>query len=303
MLDLFESIAFGLREILEWKRVRLAFVAGLIVTLFWIIVGFFFWNPIVSISGYLLELVPFSMVRSNGAQILSVFVWMQVVLITFALVVVFFGTIFSRKISKEKYSYFYILIIASSVVFWAIVWLFKGDYLHAQFLKLINWLPFETLDKGMAYLMACLMIYNLIVISMFFITTVLSQKVLKSINKEHFDDEVMYDKEFGIIRYSIRDTFIFVVASIVLFPLFFIPFLNWVVQLGLWVYLVKNTFGYDVGTSLFENFDTDKLKKENGAIWTISFASALFNFIPIINFFGPFFGEIAIFHYLKNSKE
>jgi len=302
MLDLFDSIAFGFRTILEWSLIRLALFSGLIVTLFWVVLGFFFWNPLVSFSGDMLELVPFSMVRSNGAQIISVFVWMQAVLITFALVVVFLGTLFSRKISKDRYGYFYILTIACSVIFWSLIWFFKGDYLHAQFLKLLNWLPFETIDKGMAYLMACLMIYNLIVISMLFITSILSQKVLKEVNREYFDDEMMYEREFGIVKYTFKDVLIFIIASTVLFPLFFIPFLNWIVQLGLWVYLVKNTFGYDVGTSLSEDFNKDKFKKESRAIWSMSFISALFNFIPILNFFGPFFGEIAIFHYLRNKE-
>lgn len=302
MLDLFDSIAFGFRAILEWSLIRLALFSGLIITLFWTVLGFFFWNPLVSFSGDILELVPFSMVRSNGAQIISVFVWMQAVLITFALVVLFLGTLFSRKISKDKYGYFYILTIACSVIFWSFIWFFKGDYLHAQFLKLLNWLPFETIDKGMAYLMACLMIYNLIVISMLIITSILSQKVLKEVNREYFDDEIMYEREFGIVKYTLKDVLIFVIASTVLFPLFFIPFLNWIVQLGLWVYLVKNTFGYDVGTSLSEDFTKDKLKEESRALWSISFVSALFNFIPILNFFGPFFGEISIFHYLRNKE-
>ncbi len=302
MFDLFDSIAFGFRAILEWSLIRLAFFSGLIVTLFWVVLGFFFWNPLVSFSGDMLELVPFSMVRSNGAQIISVFVWMQAVLITFALVVIFLGTLFSRKISKDRYGYFYILTIACSAIFWSLIWFFKGDYLHAHFLKLLNWLPFETIDKGMAYLMACLMIYNLIVISMLFVTSILSQKVLKEINREYFDDEMMYEREFGIVKYTFKDVLIFVIASTVLFPVFFIPFLNWVVQLGLWVYLVKNTFGYDVGTSLSEDFTKDRLKEESRAIWTISFVSAVFNFIPILNFFGPFLGEIAIFHYLRNKE-
>ncbi len=302
MLDLFDSIAFGFRVILEWSLIKLALFSGLIITLFWTVLGFFFWNPLVSFSGDILELVPFSMVRSNGAEIISVFVWMQAVLITFALVVIFLGTLFSRKISKDRYGYFYILTIVCSVIFWSFIWFLKGDYLHAQFLKLLNWLPFETIDKGMAYLMACLMIYNLIVISMLIITSILSQKVLKEINREYFDDEMMYDREFGIVKYTFKDVLIFVIASTVLFPLFFIPFLNWIVQLGLWVYLVKNTFGYDVGTSLSEDFTKDKLKEESKVIWTISLISALFNFIPILNFFGPFFGEISIFHYLRNKE-
>jgi len=303
MLDFFDSATFGIRAILKWNIMKIALISGLLVSAIWVLIGVFFWSALVSIGSFMLELVPFFMVRSNGAEILSIFTWMQVVLITFALIVAFFGTLFSKKIKQEKYSYFYIITITCSVIFWTIIWFFKSAYLHAQFLKLLNWLPFGTIDKGMSYLIACLIIYNLIIISMLLVASILSKKVLLGINKEYFDDEITYDGEFKIIKYTIKDTFIFCVASIVLFPLFFVPFINWIIQIGLWSYLVRNTFKYDASALLFENIDEEKFNKENKAIWTISTITSLFNFIPLLNVFGPFYGEISIFHYLKTSKE
>ena len=303
MLNFFESITFGFNAILKWKIAKIALISGLLTSVILVIFGVIFWNPLISIVGFMLELVPFSLVRSNGAEIVSIFIWMQVVLITFALIVVLSGAFLFKKMSQREYSYFYIISLISSIVFWALIWFFKGDYLHVELLKLLNWLPFETIDKSMSYMIACLIIYNLIIVFSLFVASILSQKVLFEINREYFDDDVVYSKKLNIFRYTIKDTAIFSLLSIVLFPLFFIPILNWVVQIGLWTYLVRNTFRYDASAVLFGDINEERLKKTNIAIWSISFISALFNFIPFINIFGSFFGEISMFHYLKNFKE
>ncbi len=303
MIDFFESIAFGFKTILKWNMIKIALISGLLTSAIWIVIAIFAWNPLVSFSSFILELVPFFMVRSNGAEIISVFIWAQAVLITFALIVAFFGTLLSKKIPKERYRIFYFTIIACSAIFWTIVWFVKGSYLHVQFAKILTLLPFGTIDKGMAYLISCLIIYNLIIISMLFITSILSKVVLSKVNDDEFgSDVVLENREFKIIKYTIKDTLIFIGVSTVFFPLFFVPFLNFIVQIGLWTYLVRNTFRYDVGVLLFEKFNNEKLKAENKAIWSISFVAALFNFLPVLNVFGPFFGEITMFHYLKNSK-
>lgn len=303
MFDFFESIIFGFNAILKWEIAKIALISSLLTSVILVIFGVIFWNPLVSIVSFMLELVPFSLVRSNGAEIVSIFVWMQVVLITFALIVVLSGVFLYKKMSQREYSYFYIISLICSILFWALIWFFKGNYLHVELLKLLNWLPFETIDKSMSYMIACLIIYNLIIVFSLFVASILSQKVLFEINREYFDNDVVYSKELNIFRYTIKDTAIFFLLSIVLFPLFFIPILNWIVQIGLWTYLVRNTFRYDVSAVLFGDINEERLKKTNIAIWSISFISAIFNFIPFINIFGSFFGEISMFHYLKNFKE
>lgn len=302
MLDFFESITFGFNAISKWKIAKIALISGLLTSVILVIFGVIFWNPLISFVGFMLELVPFFLVRSNGAEIVSIFIWMQVVLITFALIVVLTGAFLFKKMNQREYVYLYITSLIGSIAFWALIWFFKGDYLHAELLKFLNWIPFETIDKSISFMIACLIIYNLIIVFSLFVASILSQKVLFEINREYFDDDVIYSRVMNIFKYTIKDTSIFVLLSVVLFPLFFIPVLNWIVQVGLWTYLVRNTMRYDVGTLLFNDKYEVKLKNANKAIWSISFVSAIFNFIPFINFFGPFFGEISMFHYLKNKE-
>ncbi len=304
MKNILHAILFGLRELLNWNTMKYALISGFIVTAIWVGIGAMLWERLIGISSHILELVPFSMVRSNGAWMLSSFLWLQVVLLTFALVFAFFGNMILRSVSKEKYTSFSLIVIASSAFFWGIVWIYKGEYIYQQFLKLLTWLPFETVEKGIAFLIGFYFIYNAIVVSMVFVTSLFSEPLIRSVEKRHFkEDEVRKDHLFSSIGYTIKDSLIFVVASLVVFPLLFIPVINILIQILLWMWLIKDTMSYDAASLVYEKVDKTEIKEHRGALWSISFVTALFNFIPVLNLFGSYFGEIAFFHYFKSIEK
>ena len=303
MKDVMHAIIFGFKEILTWDVMKFALISGVIVSAFWAFIGYLFWGHIVTLGGSILELVPFSMVRSNGAWMLSSFLWFQVVLLTFALIFAFFGNFILRSVSKERYTSFSMMVVLLSAIFWALVWFFKGDYIYQQFLKLLTWLPFETIEKGIGYLIGFYLVYSAIVVSMVFIVSIFSKPLIKSIEKRHFPkDEVVSKHTFKSIGYTLKDSAIFTIISLLASPLLFVPIANILVLIALWVWLVRDTFRYDAASLLFEEVDKEKIKEHSGAAWTISFITALFNFVPVFNLFGPFFGEISMFHYLKTKK-
>jgi len=304
MKNTMKAILFGFKEILTWNTMKHALISGILVSILWVGIGFLLWDHLIALSSRILELVPFSMVRSNGAWMLSTFLWLQLVLLTFALIFAFFGNFILRNVSKEKYTSFSILVAMGSAVFWAIIWLFKGDYIYHQFLQLLTWLPFETVEKGIAFLIGFYFIYNAIVVSMVFMTSLFSEPLIASIEKKHFkEDEVVRDHVFSSISYTIKDSFIFIVVSLLVFPLLFIPVINIVVQIALWMWLIKDTMSYDAAALVYEKVEKEEIGQHRFAIWMISFITVLFNFIPVFNIFGPFFGEISIFHYLKSIKK
>ncbi len=73
MKEIMHTILFGFKEILTWNTMKIALIIGVLVSVFWAGVGFLFWDHIVSLGARVVELVPFSMVRSNGAWMLSAF--------------------------------------------------------------------------------------------------------------------------------------------------------------------------------------------------------------------------------------
>lgn len=298
------SILFGFKELLNWNTMKYALISGFIVSAFWIGIGAVLWDTLIALSSHILELVPFSMVRSNGAWMLSSFLWLQLVLLTFALVFAFFGNIILRSVSKEKYTSFSLLVIAGSAILWGIVWMFKGEAIYAQLLKLLTWLPFETVEKGIAFLIGFYFIYNAIVVTMVFITSLFSEPLVASIEKRHFkEDEVRRDHIFSSLGYTVKDSIIFIVVSLLAFPLLFIPILNILLQIALWMWLIKDTMSYDAASLVYEKVEKEEIRQHKFAVWNISFVTALFNFVPLLNLFAPYFGEIAMFHYFKGIEK
>jgi len=82
MQNILEAIFFGFSEILNYKTMKKALAIGALVTISWSVIGYFVWGDLVSFAAYFIDLVPFSMLRSNGAWILSSFLWFSLVLMS-----------------------------------------------------------------------------------------------------------------------------------------------------------------------------------------------------------------------------
>ena len=304
MQDFMDAVIFGFKEILRAKTMKFAMTSGLIISFIWIVIGAFFWDGIVSLSSSVLSLVPFSLIRSNGAWMLSTFLWLQAVLITFALIFAFLGNLIVQKVEREKYASLSLLIGLLSAAFWSVVWFYEGGYIYSQFLKLLTWLPFETIEKGLSYLIGFYIIYTGIVVTIIFVTSAYSTAFLQRVKERHFPYDRMYDDfEYKTIKQTIKDTAIFTAASIISFPLLFIPIVNFIILVGLWIWLMKDTLACDTAAFVFGEVDKEKLKEYKGAIWGIAFIGSLFNFIPVFNVFGPYFTELAMFYYFKEKRD
>jgi hypothetical protein len=81
-----------------------------------------------------------------------------------------------------------------------------------------------------------------------------------------------------------------------------VPILNFLIQILLWIWLAKDTLIYDSASIIFNKFSKKDLSKYYKAIWLISSVGSLYNFVPFINIFGPFFSEIAMFNYLMQKR-
>ncbi|SFV53384.1 Probable transmembrane protein [hydrothermal vent metagenome] len=304
MQDFMYAVMFGFQEILRARTMKFALTSGLIISFVWIVIGSFFFDGIVSFSSSILSLVPFSMIRSNGAWMLSTFLWLQAVLITFALIFAFVGNLIVQKIEREKYVSLSLLIGLVSALFWSIVWFYEGGYIYAQFLKLLTWLPFETIEKGLAYLIGFYVIYTAIIVTIIFVTSTYSTPFLQKIAKQYFPYDKMYDDyEYKAIQQTLKDTLIFVGASIVSFPLLFIPIVNFFILVGLWIWLMKDTLALDTASFVFGEEYKKRIKEYKIAIWGITFVGSLFNFIPVFNVFASYFTELALFYYFKEKRD
>jgi hypothetical protein len=303
MQDFMDAVLFGFKGIFRARTMKFAMISGVVIFAVWLILGFLFWDGITAFTSSVLELIPFSMLRSNGAWMLSAFVWLQLVLVTFALIFSFFSNIIVEKVDKDKYATFSVSIGLLSAAFWGIVWFFAHSYIYAQFLKLLTWLPFETIEKGLAYLIGFYIIYNGIIVTIIFVTSMFSTSFLSEVKEEEFPYDRMYDEyEYNTIIKTLKDTGIFIALSVLAFPLLFIPVLNFFILVGLWSWVMKDTIAYDTAAFVFGAVEKEKLKEYKGAIWGLNMIGSLFNFIPVFNVFAPYFTELAMFYYLKEKR-
>ena len=304
MQDFMDAVIFGFKGVFKARTMKFAMTSGLVISAIWIVIGMFFWNGIVSSTSSILTFIPFSMLRSNGAWMLSAFVWLQLVLVTFALIFTFLGNIIVEKISRDKYATLSISIGLASALFWGIVWFYEHSLIHEKFLDLLTRLPYETIEEGISYLTGFYVIYAAIIVTMIFVTSMFSSKFLSEIKKTEFPYDAMHDEyEYNNVVRTIKDTGIFIGVSIVSFPLLFIPILNFFILVGLWTWMMKDTISYDTTSFVFGNVEKEKLKEFKAPIWGFNIIGSFFNFIPVFNVFGPYFTELAMFYYLKEKRD
>jgi len=70
MKNVINSIIVAFSEILKFNSMKIVLISGAIVTAFWVGVGFVVWDSLMALSAKIIEYIPFSMVRSNGAWML-----------------------------------------------------------------------------------------------------------------------------------------------------------------------------------------------------------------------------------------
>ena len=303
MKETIESMMFGFREIFTWHTMKYALVTGLLVMSIWISLGILFWDSLNAMSMTLIGFLPLDMMISDGTWMMSTFIWLIMVLLTFAFVYIFLGNFILTKISQERYGLFSILLMLGSAVFWIIIWVLNSELIHSKIVAFLKTLPYTTVEHGLAYLFTIYIIYNAIVISMLFVVNLFNKPLIGHLSTKHYDGELAPHHTLQAFKYTIKDTVIFMLISLIAFPLLFIPIINFMVQIALWMWLTKDTLQYNTASLVFDEIKEDEIKKYRKDIWFISFFTVLFNFVPIFNIFAPFFGEISMFHYWKQIQQ
>jgi hypothetical protein len=303
MRELLVGFLNGLEEVLRWRTTMTIIIFATLTILFWTAIGNLFWPRFLSISNLLVEWLPFAMLRSNGAWMLSTFLWLQSIMLTVAMLSLLLTVTLYRSLPKRDFTGAAGWLLLGATLFWSTVWFFKGDAIYHGVLHLLTMLPFDTVENGVSILMIFYFLYNAAIITMLFLTSLYAPVLLRRVREEVYPYESIHaEAELRSVGYTVRDTVIFITASLLLLPLLFIPVLNVLLQLLLWIWLVKDTFTYDVGALFFGSDELRRLKKGNKQLWAIAAVTALFNFFPLLNFAGPFIGEIMMFHYLVGLK-
>jgi hypothetical protein len=303
MRELFEGFFAGLDEVLRFRTTIMVIIFGAVSIGIWTVIGGLFWPQLIAFTNQLIDWLPFAMLRSNGAWMLSTFLWLQAIMLTVALLSLLLTVTVYRKLPKEKYTSAAVLTVVGSTALWSVVWLFKGKAIYAAVLHWLTTLPFDTVETGVSWLLAFYILYNAVIVTMLFLTSAYTPILLRRVREAHYPYESIHiEAEMRSFGYTVRDTVLFAAGSLLLLPLLFIPVINVFTQMALWIWLVKDTFTYDVAALFYTKEEIEHTKRRNGMLWSIAAVTALFNFFPLINFAGPFVGEVMMFHYLVGLK-
>ncbi len=303
MFKLLEAVSTAMYDLLRWKLNIKIVMTGVVVTLLWSILGWLLWPFLYGVGSSIMNLLPFAMLRSDGAYIFIALVWALGTMVTFALTMMFFGEIFARRISGARYTRFLPLMIVGISVFWAVIVAMMFGKLYQVFERILTSLPYEFTEKGVAGVIVIYLLYNAILVTMIALASLRSKYILEPLRLKYYPSQSETGDTEDTFMATVRDIAIFVGISAIAFPLLFIPILNIVIQLGLYIWLYKDMFGRDVCALYCDLNEKRSAKNDRWEPWTVAVLASFMSFIPFISFFAPYFGEVTMFHLVMKVKE
>ncbi len=276
---------------------KVVFILSIPVFAFYVGALFLFWDQIIYFVSNLIFWIPFSVLKLNGAFFIMFFLWFISVVVTFAIISAIFSPLFLNK-ANEKIHYLYVI---SSILFFSIFYAFifinNWDFIYFEIQKLLTILPFDTVSKTVSAILSIYVFYNFFILTLFILVFFFAKPFLEAIKDVEYPDvEINSDRTLGFKRILLKDVLIFLIFFVLLFPLFFIPVVNVLVPLLLWTKLYHDSFLYFVCNEYCFGETLKKLEENRLKTLFLASIAASFNFLPIINFFAPFFAIILFFH-------
>jgi hypothetical protein len=285
------SLLESLKDLTRKEILQLSVYNGLFWAAVWIVAAFFSWGYMLDITHFLINLLPFKFVQDSGAEFIFVIMWLQVVLVSIGILFSLFYSFFKKRLVS-------ILAVLFLSLFWFAVFLsFKAEII-GYLQKLIKIFPFESIEEAVSAVFSVFVYYSFYIVSVYLGFLLFSEKhLLKLVEEEYPYIEVNTRfSKFKIIKVLLKDFMIFILMLILFYPLLFVPFVNLLLIVGLWSYVVKNAL-FETVFSLF-----DKIELNPKTEWGFAVVSVFLNFIPLVNLFSPALGVLSLYHYIMEKK-
>jgi hypothetical protein len=296
-------IVKSFRDLFNPEVLKAVLISALPIFIFYAVLLILFWDKIILISNFLISWVPFSVLKLNGAFFILFFLWFISVVVSFAFVTALLGPLFLNRLKERGYYFYVVISIAFFAVFYAFLFINNWDFINAELQKLLTLLPFDTVSKAVGSIVAVYIFYNLFILTLFMVIFLFAKPFLEAIRElEYGEVDINIEDKFALKRVVLKDVLMFLILFAVLFPLFFIPVINIGVQLFLWTKLYHDSFLYFVCNEYCSNAEFEELKQHKIKTIIIALLAASFNFLPIVNFFAPFFAIIMFFHCIMQLK-
>jgi hypothetical protein len=301
-MDITEIFLRSVKDVLSWKVMRITLMVSVPLIFLLLVVGSLLWDGLISLSISFIDWIPLSILKSNLAFILGGFLWFQTVIVTYALIFAIGNVAIFKYMDQKKYEYFSIVTILLVALFWTLFMFFNWDMVFSEVKRMLTWFPIETLERGSAFLLVVTGLYNFFIVSLVLVLLMVRKPFLEEIQQNDYPYEVLQENRIDFSKVLVRDIALFFGLQIVLFPLFFLPFINVIVQLFLWAWLIKESY-FLAAASLYATQENITLyKKQKFTMWGIALIGSMLNFVPLVNILSPFFTLLLYFHWIMQKR-
>ncbi|WP_457597463.1 EI24 domain-containing protein [Hydrogenimonas sp.] len=305
MLQLSGFLLRSIRDILRWDVLRLALFIGIPLMALWGWIGYEVWDYMVALTTMAIGWVPFSIVKANGALFIVFFIWFILVLVSFAAVTALVGPPLLRHFKQRTYYVYTFSALLLLSAFWAVALMAKWDFVNAEIQELLTELPFQTVADASAWLLAFFLLYNAYILTLFIVISLFRKSFLETIRKSEYPDVPLPDETLKKLHHGrlLWDAVLFTIFSILALPVLFIPMANVLVQWALWAWLYRESYFLSTCNLYCTVEDYDELRKHGAVASAIAALTAVFNFLPVINIFAPFFAQLMFFHWIMEHRQ
>ena len=299
------SILFkSINDTLSWNIVKRVLLLGIPLAVIWIFVANMLFDQTMALTSEVIGWIPFSILKANAAFLIGSFSWIIAILATYALIMALLNIPIYKILTPKRYETFSIILIISIAIGWTLFAIFNWGFVYSEVAKMLTWFPFNTLQEGVSSLLAILIFYNFYIVSLYFIVLLFNKSFLKHIASNDYPNttETNSISKAKYISIIIKDICIFTILLLVSYPLFFVPFINIIIQVFLWSWLIKESYFLSSASLYATKEDIDKLNNHPFQKWSLAFGAAILNLIPIVNIFSPFFAQSLFFHWVMQTK-
>lgn len=183
-----------------------------------------------------------------------------------------------------------VLPITGAALVWGLVFYVFSTQIDNALSSLLGYIPFldNAWVRGTVELVGGVFIYyELLIITAIMIVGIIADWVVDRVNSKSYQlDKRGFGSLAGSMLISLKSNLLFMLLFVLFLPLIFIPLINIIVHLYLWMVLIRTPLFYDSIAMYATQAEYMKLKKSNRfSTWIIALSAASLFLIPLVGVF------------------
>ena len=197
----------------------------------------------------------------------------------------------TKDIFDKKILFTSLIPIVIAAIFWGVVFFIFHTNINNMFVWVVSHIPFVSDGSWIKDILETVggifVYYQLLIITSVMIVGIVADKIVDRVNEKYYHlDKNGFGTTGESIIISLKQNMIFIILFIILLPTMFIPLINIVVNILLWMVLIKKPIFYDSISTIASKDEYDRLYSNNKIrIRLITLLGASLFLIPILGIF------------------